>query len=93
MRGKRNRVSAETVNYIVQRGDTLFAIATRFGVTVAALTAANGISNPNLIFVGQPLTIPGPGGGGNPPPPPPSGGGTTYIVRPGDTIIVPERYF
>ena len=80
--------SADTT-YIVQRGDTLFSIAVRFGVSVAALTAANGISNPNLIFVGQALTIPGPGGGGNPPPPPPppppSGGGT-YTVQPGDTL-------
>ncbi|MEP7357265.1 MAG: LysM domain-containing protein, partial [Anaerolineales bacterium] len=86
--------SADTT-YIVQRGDTLFSIAVRFGVTVSALSAANGIANPNLIFVGQALTIPGPGGGGNPPPPPPpppSGGGT-YTVRPGDTLnLIAQRF-
>ncbi len=44
--------------YTVQRGDTLSAIALRFGTTVAALAQANGLSNPNLIYVGQRLLIP-----------------------------------
>ncbi len=44
--------------YVVQPGDTLFSIATRFGTTVAALAAANGISNPDVIEVGQTLIIP-----------------------------------
>ena len=47
--------------YVVQAGDTLFAIALRFGVTAAEIAAANGLSNPNLIFVGQRLVIPGSG--------------------------------
>jgi len=42
----------------VQSGDTLYAIARKFGVTVAALSAANNISNPSLIKPGQVLTIP-----------------------------------
>jgi LysM repeat protein len=45
--------------YVVQRGDTLSGIATRFGTTVQALAAANGIANPNLIYVGQQLRIVG----------------------------------
>ncbi len=44
--------------YVVQRGDTMFSIARRFNVTVQALMAINGISNPNFIFAGQVLTIP-----------------------------------
>lgn len=44
--------------YTVKRGDTLSAIAVRFGTTVAALAAANNITNPNMIQVGQVLTIP-----------------------------------
>jgi len=44
--------------YIVQRGDTLSAIAWRFGTTVWALAQANGIWNANLIYVGQRLYIP-----------------------------------
>ena len=45
--------------YTVVRGDTLAAIARRFGTTFQALAAANGIANPNLIFAGQVLNIPG----------------------------------
>jgi murein DD-endopeptidase MepM/ murein hydrolase activator NlpD len=45
--------------YVVQSGDTLFAIALRFGVTATDIAAANNLSNPNLIFVGQRLVIPG----------------------------------
>lgn len=44
--------------YTVQPGDTLALIAQRFGTTVAALQAANGIEDPNTINVGQVLIIP-----------------------------------
>ncbi len=44
--------------YIVQPGDNLFRIALMFGKSMQAIAAANGLSNINLIFVGQPLTIP-----------------------------------
>ncbi len=45
--------------HVVQRGETLTSIAQRYGVTVADLAAANRIKDPNLIVVGQRLTIPG----------------------------------
>jgi LysM repeat protein len=45
--------------YVVQPGDNLYRIALRFGVSVAAIQQANGITNPSLIFVGQVLLIPG----------------------------------
>lgn len=45
--------------YTVRSGDTLSALATRFGTTVAALAALNGITDPNKIFVGQVLKLPG----------------------------------
>ena len=56
----------ETIHetYIVQPGDTLNRIAARFSqeaghnVTVAAIVAANGISDPARIGVGQQFTIP-----------------------------------
>jgi LysM repeat protein len=56
--------------YTVKTGDTLSAIARRFGTTVAAIAQANNISNVNLIYVGQVLAIPG--GGSSPTPIPPS---------------------
>lgn len=43
--------------YLVQRGDTLFRIGLRYGVTVAALQAANGLRG-TLIYAGQTLVIP-----------------------------------
>ena len=44
--------------YVVQAGDTLKAIADRYGTTVAALQQANGIADQNVINVGQVLSIP-----------------------------------
>ena len=41
------------------RGQNLTGIARSYGVTVAAIVQANGISNPSRIFAGQRLTIPG----------------------------------
>ncbi|HLF28503.1 MAG TPA: PA14 domain-containing protein [Anaerolineae bacterium] len=71
--------------YIVQPGDNLFRIALRFGMTTDVLARANGIFNPNAIYVGQVLCIPG--AGTPPPPPPPAPGNCTYYtVKPGDTL-------
>ena len=44
--------------YVVQPGDTLFAIAQRYGSSVEAIVAANNIANPSLISPGQKLIIP-----------------------------------
>lgn len=61
------------MRYVVQPGDTLFAIAQRFGTTVQAIVQANNITNPNLITVGQVLIIPvGPAPPGPQPIPPPT---------------------
>ena len=45
--------------YIVQAGDTLSLIATRFNVTINDLTAANPTLDPNFISEGQQIVIPG----------------------------------
>ena len=47
-----------SVTYTVKPGDTLYAIAVKNGTTVQAISAANNITNPNLIQVGQVLVIP-----------------------------------
>jgi murein DD-endopeptidase MepM/ murein hydrolase activator NlpD len=54
--------SAQTADgpvYIVQSGDTLSLISSRFNVDIADLMEANGISDPNLLSAGQELVIPG----------------------------------
>ncbi|HMM29807.1 MAG: LysM peptidoglycan-binding domain-containing protein [Chloroflexota bacterium] len=83
--------------HIVQPGENLYRIALRYGTTWPVLAAANGLVNPNLIYSGQRLIIPG---AGAPPPatpvpgyptaapqpatPVPTGG--TYVVQAGDTL-------
>jgi peptidoglycan/xylan/chitin deacetylase (PgdA/CDA1 family) len=62
------------VTYTVQLGDTLYSIAQRFGVTVDAIAAANNISDPTQIAVGQVLFIPG---------------ATTTTATPGPTETTP----
>ena len=47
-----------TQTYRVRAGDTLGAIAVRFGTTTAVLAKLNGIANPSLIRVGEVLQIP-----------------------------------
>lgn len=47
------------LEYVVQSGDNLTEIAIRFGITLNALTDANNITNPNQVFVGDVLVIPG----------------------------------
>jgi len=60
------------VSYVVRPGDTLWAIANRLGVSLPQLLAANPqVQNPNLIYVGQRLTVPG---------------ASQYVVQPGDTF-------
>lgn len=48
--------------YVVQPGDTMLVIATRYSVSVDAILAANNLSDANLVFAGQRLVIPVGGG-------------------------------
>lgn len=76
------------VIYVVQPGDTLSRIATRYNTTVAAIAQLNGIVNPNLIRVGQQLRVPGTGGTIPPVQPTPQQPvPRTYVVQPGDTLF------
>lgn len=43
--------------YTVQRGDTMFSIASRFGLTAEELMSANGITDPHLIHSGLTLNL------------------------------------
>ena len=51
-------IAQDAGTYTVAPGDTLGAIASRFGVTIDDLVAFNGIVDPNLLSVGQVLSIP-----------------------------------
>jgi murein DD-endopeptidase MepM/ murein hydrolase activator NlpD len=54
--------SADTTVHVVGKGDTLGGIARRYGVTVQALIAANGLPGDKArLKVGQRLTVPAPG--------------------------------
>lgn len=68
----------EPVRYTVQPGDTLTRIAARFGTTVSAIVEANGLTNPNLIYVGQVLLIPTSASA--------PASGRIHIVQPGETL-------
>jgi len=67
--------------YTVKPGDTLSAIASRYGTTYQVLAAINGIADPNKIFPGQVLRL----SAATPAPAAPAKGGT-YTVVSGDTL-------
>lgn len=46
------------LSHIVQEGDTLGAIAQAYGVSAEDLVAVNGLTDPNLLYVGQTLIMP-----------------------------------
>lgn len=68
--------------YTIVAGDTLYSIAIRFNTTVAVLLQANPGINPNALFIGQRICVPGT----TPPPVTCPTGFTTYIIRAGDTL-------
>lgn len=72
-----------TSTYTVQSGDTLSSIAAKFGTNYQALASLNGISNPNLIYVGQALRVNGSA----------SASSVYYTVRAGDNLsAIASRY-
>ena len=71
-------------HHLVRRGETLSGIAVQWGVSVWALSNANGISNPNRIYAGQWLCIPRAGHPDHPSDPGDHGNG--YTVHYGDTL-------
>ena len=67
--------------YTVQSGDTLSAIASKFGTTYQKIAADNGIANPNIIHPGQILKIYGSSNQSNS-----TSSYQTYTVKSGDTL-------
>jgi LysM repeat protein len=82
--------------HVVQYGETLYSIARRYGTSIQAIMQANGLSNPNFIWVGQRLRVSGAAsssggsssGGGTT-----SSGGTIHVVQRGETLSsIAQRY-
>ncbi len=70
--------------HVVRTGDTLYSIAARYGTTVDAIVALNGLSSGTYIYVGQVLRIPGGSTG------PASGGAgcsATHVVQAGENLL------
>ncbi len=72
--------SGPTTSYVVRRGDNLSGIAYQFGTTVNALVSLNGLVNPNLIFAGQTLRVPGQGDSSQP------AQTCVHVVKAGDNL-------
>lgn len=71
-------------NYVIQKGDTLSAIASRFGTTVDELANKNGIKNPNLIYTGTTILVPSEEKTTNE---------TIYVVQAGDNLSkIAQKY-
>lgn len=51
-------IAAASANYVVKEGDTLSGIAEANETSAQNIITANGLANPNLILVGQELTLP-----------------------------------
>lgn len=88
--------------HVVKKGDTPSAIARRYGSTVDAIMAANGLRNPRSLRIGQTLVVPRTPGAvlaasrrnapAEPAQPrkargtPPAAAAGRYVVRSGDTL-------
>ncbi|MGE5559035.1 MAG: LysM peptidoglycan-binding domain-containing protein [Bacillota bacterium] len=72
--------------YTIRAGDTFFALARRYGTTVAAITAANPGVNPSNLQIGQQICIPTPA-------PVQCPNGFLYTIAAGDTYFsLAQRY-
>jgi membrane-bound lytic murein transglycosylase D len=80
-RQKSSTSSSRPRVHVVKSGDTLWAVARRYGLTVPALASANGLSSSAGLVPGARLEIPGSGRSASG-----DGSKTTYKVRRGDTL-------
>jgi LysM repeat protein len=79
-------------SYRVVRGDTLTRIARRCHSSIAAIARASGVRNPNRIYVGQRLVIPGAAQTAARRPAPTDAGARVYRMARGDTLYSLARW-
>ncbi|QQL45181.1 muramidase family protein [Sulfuriroseicoccus oceanibius] len=86
-----------TRTYIVQEGETLYAIARKFGTTAEAIIALNQLPDANHIRLGQELKVPAnndqSSSGGQSPAPISPDDMAPYEVKPGETLYGIGRKF
>jgi LysM repeat protein len=78
----------QTEMYIVQKGDMLSKLAVDFDTTTATLVEMNGLSNPDVLYAGQELSVPA-GRKSAKTTSKPNGSvkkGGTYVIQKGDTL-------
>ena len=73
-----NAVIGENIYHTVEKGDTLYSLAKKYGVTMDDIRSANGMGSANDLYIGQKLSIPA------------KASGTityeSYTVKAGDTL-------
>lgn len=74
--------AADPAVHVVERGDTLYSLARRYGTTVNAIVQANGLRNANQIYVGQRLLISGAAVA-----PSSSASGSVHVVQRGENLF------
>ncbi|MCV0403453.1 MAG: LysM peptidoglycan-binding domain-containing protein [Chloroflexi bacterium] len=83
-------------SHTVRPGEHLTGIARHYGVTIAAISRANGIADPSRIYAGQRLTIPGSSTAAPAAPatkPAPSTPSRSHTVRPGEHLTGIARHY
>jgi LysM repeat protein len=88
--GESSGTSAQPLpaTHTVAAGENLYRIGLQYGMSWVAIARHNNIQNPNRIYAGQVLQIPGgDSGSGGQPEPVPTPEGINYIVKPGDTLF------
>lgn len=66
--------------YVIEKGDTLYAISRRYNVNPELLSAVNGINKEDYIYPGQKIMIP-------------KSGYSYYITADGDTLDIVKNAF
>lgn len=93
---------AQQRTHTVQKGETVYSIARRYGVSVDAIAAANGIKDPTKVQAGAVLTIPGAAPSPAAPTvvptspaasPAPSAAAIVHLVQKGETLFAISRRY